>query len=127
MGKLILALIVALALGLTFPESRAVILDRSQPLLNPAYHWLTAQEMNQIVEDLEFLGQSQGRLPTARGEFDAWLDRRYPQERSRYDAWGERYRLQVTGDRFIVVSAGPDGQFGTDDDITREGQRSGRR
>ncbi len=128
MGKFFLALVILLALGLTFPQSRAVILEHSEPLMYPAYHWMTTQEMNQMVDDLEFHQETRGGLPTARGEFDAWLDRRYPQERSRHDAWGTRYRLEVTGESFRVIAAGPDGEFGTDDDIVREGVRqAGRR
>lgn len=124
MGKLILAVILAIALGLSFPESRAVMVEKAQPLLNPAYRWLTVQELNQVVEDLEFHQESWGDLPLGRGEFDGWMDRRYPQESSREDAWGTRYRLQVRGDGFRVESAGPDGEFGTDDDIWREGVRT---
>jgi hypothetical protein len=123
MGKLILAFLLALGLGLTFPESRAVMVEYARPLLNPAYHWMTVQEMNQIVDDLQFHQETRGDLPSGRGQFDEWMNRRYPQAASRHDAWGTRYRLEVRGDVFRVISAGPDGEFGTDDDIVREGAR----
>ncbi len=127
MGKLILALILALALGLSFPSSRAVIVERAEPMLTPAYRWVTVQELNQIVDDLERHQDIRGPLPSGRGEFDAWLNQRYPQPRSRHDAWGTRYQLRVVGERFQVISAGPDGVFDTEDDVIREGQRIPRR
>lgn len=33
------------------------------------------------------------------------------------DPWSSEYKLESKGKRIVVVSAGPDGQFGTDDDI----------
>jgi hypothetical protein len=122
MGRILLLLILAFALGLTFPTSRAVIVEHSRPLLNPAYAWMTGQQMTQIVSDLELHQDSRGPLPLGRREFDEWLERRYPQESTRRDAWGTRFRLELIGDRFLVVSAGPDKEFGTDDDIVRQGE-----
>jgi hypothetical protein len=124
MGRIFLLLLVALGLGLYFPQSRARILETAAPLMNPAYRWMSHQEMNQIVEDLEIRLDSGDGLPTARGAFDAWLESRYPQENPRRDAWGLRYQLQVRGTTFQVISAGPDGVFGTDDDLVREGGRT---
>lgn len=121
MGRLLLLLVVALGVALYLPDSRAFLVERASPLANPAYRWMSHQQMNQIVEDLELHLGSGGRLPLARGEFDAWLDRRYRQDRSRRDAWGTRYELRSRGDRFEVLSAGPDRTFGTDDDLVREG------
>jgi hypothetical protein len=123
MGRILIVLALVLGAGFYFPESRARILDTIAPMANPAYRWMSHQQMNQIVEDLELRIQSGGSLPTARGEFDAWLDRRYPQQRSRQDAWGSRYQMRVQGDRFQILSAGPDGVFGTEDDLAREGSR----
>lgn len=123
MGKIFLVLIVALGAGLYFPQSREAILDAASPLATPAYRWMTNQELRTIVEDLERrVGASE--FPTRPGEFDAWLDSRYPQESSRMDAWGTRYQLEVTGFNFRVISAGPDREFGTDDDLVAEGVRS---
>ncbi len=127
MGRAIVILVVLLLLGLTFESSREVMVETARPALVPAYRWMTLHEMNQIVRDLESHQESRGPLPAGDREFDAWLDRRYPQPASREDAWGTRYRLQVTADGFRVVSAGPDGQFGTDADLTREGSRLVRR
>lgn len=123
MGRLILILLVALGLGLTFPESREVILEHAQPLIDPGRRWMTSQELGQIVADLEVHQETRDGLPLARGAFDEWMDGRYQQESSREDAWGTRYRLELRGESFRVIAAGPDGEFGTDDDMWREGAR----
>lgn len=123
MGKILVLLLAAFALALTFPSSRAVVAERAEPLMQPVHAWMTNQELNQIVEDLELHQETRGPLPSARGEFDEWMDGRYPQEPSREDAWGTRYELEVTGERFRVVSAGPDREFGTERDLRREGRR----
>lgn len=116
-------ILVALGVGLYFPQSREVILERARPLLVPAYRWMTSQEMVQIVDDLEVLQGSAGALPVQAGEFDQWLERRYPQENSRRDAWGTRYRLEATATGFRVRSAGPDEVFETEDDLIRVWER----
>jgi hypothetical protein len=121
MGRLFLLLVVALGVGLYVPESRARILDVAGPMANPAYRWMSHQQMNQIVTDLEVVVGTGARLPVAHGEFDRWLDQRYRQPRSRHDAWGVRYQLRPRGDSFDVVSAGPDQEFGTQDDLVRTG------
>ncbi len=33
------------------------------------------------------------------------------------DPWGEQYKYERSGKKIVVISAGPDGEFGTDDDI----------
>ena len=123
MGKIVLLLIAALGVGLYFPQSREAILDAASPLATPAYRWMTNQELQRIADDLE-RRVSASDFPLRRGEFDAWLDSRYPEPSSRVDAWGTRYQLEVSGATFRVISARPDGEFGTDDDLSIEGVRS---
>lgn len=33
------------------------------------------------------------------------------------DPWDNEYKYEMKGKRFVIISAGPDGEFGTDDDI----------
>ena len=33
------------------------------------------------------------------------------------DPWDTDYKMEITGKRVVIISAGPDAQFGTDDDI----------
>ncbi len=35
------------------------------------------------------------------------------------DAWGNPFEYKVTGKKYTIVSAGPDGVFGTDDDLSK--------
>ncbi|CAN5801280.1 hypothetical protein BH23GEM11_BH23GEM11_04600 [soil metagenome] len=121
MGRIFLLLLVAFGIALYVPDSRAAISEAAHPLANPAYRWMSHQQMSQIVDDLEVVVNTGARLPIDRGEFDAWLDRRYRQPRSREDAWGTRYQLRVRGTVFEVMAAGPDRTFGTDDDLVRTG------
>jgi hypothetical protein len=121
MGRLFLLLLVAFGIALYVPESRAAIVEVAHPLANPAYRWMSHQQMNQIVDDLQIVVNTGARVPIARGEFDNWLDGRYKQSRSREDAWGTRYQFRVRGSSFDVLSAGPDLEFGTDDDLVRTG------
>jgi len=123
MGRLLLLLLVVLGVGLYRPDSRAIILDYASPLATPALRWMTNQELGQIMDDLEVVQGSGQAFPSRPEEFDAWLNRRYPQEGSRMDAWGNRYRLSLSATHFRVTSAGPDGVFGTEDDIFREAPR----
>ena len=61
------------------------------------------------------------RLPTslnqlieAKGDEEPLLD---GGEGALMDPWDNEYKLEVHGKRFVVISAGPDGQFGSEDDI----------
>ena len=33
------------------------------------------------------------------------------------DPWGNEYRMEKKGKKYVIISAGPDGEFSTDDDI----------
>lgn len=122
MGKIILIVLVALGVGLYFPESRAVMVEHSRPLLDPFHRWVTHQELGRIVDDLEQMRGVGDGLPTRAEAFEAWMERRYQQASSRVDSWGTPYRLEVHADSFYVVSAGPDQEFGTDGDLRRSGR-----
>ena len=41
-------------------------------------------------------------------------------EKALVDSWGNDIRLEIKGKRFAIISSGPDGKFGTDDDIRSE-------
>jgi len=125
MGRLLIIFLILVGAGLYFDESRARIVDFVQPALNPAYGWVTRGEMRQMVRDLEDADRMD-RFPQAR-EFDLWMARRYPRLESRRDSWSTPYRLQATGQSFTVISAGPDGVFGTADDLEIVGTRAPRR
>ena len=53
-------------------------------------------------------------LIDASGDDEPFLD---GGEGALVDPWDTEYKLEVKGKKFVVISAGPDGQFSTEDDI----------
>lgn len=43
------------------------------------------------------------------------------------DPWGTEFKVEVKGKRFAVVSAGPDGEFGNEDDIRSDKVKSAKK
>ncbi len=56
--------------------------------------------------------KSMDDLTTENSEGVSYID-----ESAARDAWDNDYKFETKGKKFVVISAGPDGQFGTDDDI----------
>lgn len=119
---------VAIALGaaMYFPQSRAVVLDVSEPVLNPVRRWSTRGEMRQIARDLESESQTGSGFPQNQEEFVLWMDRTYREgSESSMDPWGNVYTLRFFPDSFGVVSLGPDGQPETGDEEMVTGELEG--
>ncbi len=38
-------------------------------------------------------------------------------EGAKYDPWGNEYKLEVKGKKAVIISGGPDGEIGNEDDI----------
>ena len=125
--KFVFILLCALGAALYFPESRAVVLEASEPVLNPVFRWSTRGEMRKIARDLESLGQAGRDFPAEQEAFVEWMDRNYQGVTSTIDAWGATYHLQLRSDSFTVVSPGPDGELGTGDEVEVGGSRAPRR
>ena len=53
-------------------------------------------------------------LVNADGDQEPFLD---GGEGALVDPWDNEYKIEVKGKRFVIISAGPDGQFGNEDDI----------
>lgn len=122
MWKVILLILALLGAALYFPGTRPHVMDAVEPVLTPVLTWSTKGEMRKIVRDLETV-QSQGYvLPRDQQAFEAWMGRRYAGDDSGVDAWQNPYRLLQSREGFEVVSYGPDGQAGTEDDIRIEGE-----
>mgnify|MGYP001824728648 CR=1 FL=1 len=125
--KLILLLLVVICAALYFPEPRAWVIDRAQPVLNPILTTATHSEMERIVEDLgQYSRENFGRFPDTR-QFPLWLEDQYTGGGSR-DSWDTPYQLEdLRRDRRMRLrSWGPDRLRGTDDDIFVDFQREGR-
>ena len=125
--KLFLLLLLVIGAALYFPDSRAWIFDKAQPVVNPILITATESEMDKIVSDLQqYARENLGRMPDP-GQFSAWLEDTYAGGGSR-DSWDTPYQLEdMRRDRRMRVrSWGPDRLRGTDDDILLEFQREGR-
>lgn len=116
MGKALLILVAAIAAALYFDGSRAVILEKAKPVLDPYFEMSTKSEMDKIITDLQaYQRDNMNRIPDRR-EFPGWLERQYAGGADR-DAWGTPYNYELERQTYGLRSAGADGIMGTDDDI----------
>jgi hypothetical protein len=115
MGKLILLVILGLCVAMYFPDSRAVLVDKGEPVLRPLLAWNAQREMEKIAAALQDMEEVERRLP-ARGEYVKWLEANFTSDASR-DAWGSLYGYELQAESFAIVSNGPDRVLKTGDDI----------
>ena len=115
MGKLFLIAIIGLGVALYFPDTRASVLEKGEPVLRPMLIWNAEREMEEIISGLQQVENIERRLPE-KGEWVRWLDNRYAGDASR-DPWGSLYLYEVQDDSFAVASNGPDREMKTDDDL----------
>ena len=115
MGKLILVVIVGLAAALYFPDSRAVVLEKGEPVLRPVFRWSAEREIEEIIRGVQQMENVERRLPDRRG-WVTWVESRYVGDASR-DPWDNLYAFEVKDDSFAVSSFGPDRLQKTGDDI----------
>ena len=69
--------------------------------------WMLAKKKSQPPNDLKV-------LVTADGDEEPALD---GGEGALVDPWDNDYRIEIKGKRFVIISNGPDGEAGTEDDI----------
>ena len=115
MGKLILLIIIGLGVGMYFPDSRTVLMDKGAPVLRPMLIWNTQREIEKIVLEVQQNEQIELRLPSRR-EWIKWVGEHFSEDGSR-DAWGNFYQYEIQEDSFAVSSFGPDLLRKTEDDI----------
>lgn len=127
MFRLFLILAALFGAALYYPPTREPVLDFLRPALNPGFAWASRGEMQQIVRDLQDVERMGRSLPTGRGEFERWMSNRYQLFESTVDSWGNPYRFELRGQTIRIISAGPDQEYGTADDLVVEGPRAERR
>ena len=115
MGKLILLIIIGLAVGMYFPDSRAVIMDKGEPVLRPMLVWNAQREIEKIVLQVQQNEQVELRL-SSRRQWVKWVEDHFAGDGAR-DPWGNLYQYEIQEDSFAVISSGPDGIGKTEDDI----------
>lgn len=121
MAKKIVGLIlVVLAVGAVIPQTRARMTDAMSPLIEGMRGKLVPRRLEVMADQLDVrLGQGQD-FP---GNWEAWLRRDYSGVPE--DPWGNLYYLDTRRrGAYTVGSMGPDGEHGTEDDITVERQRA---
>jgi hypothetical protein len=114
-GRLILLIILGLCVGFYFPDSRAMILDKGEPVLRPFLEWNAMREAETIAAGVQQQETSELRLPS-KGEWLKWLDSHYAGDAAR-DPWGNLYQYEIQPDSFAISSNGPDRVRKTADDI----------
>lgn len=133
MGKLFLLALVVFGAALYFPETRARLIERLDPIIQPALGPIrvgsTREELRQIAQDLQGHERLYDRLPVNDELFRQWLYNQYVAPSNYQDSWGSGFGFSLWPDSFAVLSAGPDRIFNTEDDlrVTRPRSRRGRR
>jgi hypothetical protein len=105
--------VVALAVGMAIPSTRAQIAGSVAPLKSWMGYQIVPRRLETMADQLDVrLGRAEG-LPE---NFEGWLRRDY--SGSPQDPWGSQYYL-ISGRRdYTVGTMGPDGIQGTEDDYT---------
>jgi hypothetical protein len=115
MGRLILLVILGLAVAMYFPDSRAALMEKGEPLLRPVLKWNASREMDQIASAIQTEEEDRQRLPDKR-EYVKFLQEHFTDDVMR-DPWGNVYGYEIKADSFSIISDGPDREFKTADDI----------
>lgn len=76
----------------------------------------TKKEIAEMTERMEKWNEKFGTYPT---ELKELIGNSPMRQNWQKDAWNREYQLTIVenGKRFLIISAGPDGKFGTEDDI----------
>ena len=115
MGRLILLIILGICVAFYFPDSRAVLMDKGEPVLRPFLEWNAAREMEEIAAGVQQQETTELRLPS-KGEWVRWVETHYAGDGS-VDPWGSLYQYEIQPDSFAISSNGPDRIRKTADDI----------
>lgn len=117
MAKVVLVALVLFALSLAIPQTRPTVIEHSEPVLYPVFMWQVNSEMERIGSEVTSFENQYYKLPTSSSKFPGWLASRFKEEKARTDSWGTEYRFKIWPDSFAIISAGPDREHATDDDI----------
>ena len=117
MAKVVVVAVLLFLASLSIPQTRPTVMAYSEPALYPVLLWMSKSEMERIGGHLTSFENQYYKLPTSPAKFPDWMARVLKEDKERIDAWGTEYRLRIWPDSLAVVSAGPDREHGTDDDI----------
>lgn len=117
MTRLVLLSVLCVLTWYYFPESRAILHEAAEPVLRPYTTLGAIDEMERVGRNVVSYERLTGEIPIDEEAWQAWLDERYRNRTVAHDRWGSTYGLRVWPDSVGIVSAGPDGVSGTDDDL----------
>ncbi len=113
--KLLLLCLLALGVAMAVPSTRAQIQERAlTPIMDDIGRRLVPRRLDAMANQLDVRLSRAERLPV--DNFSAWVRRDYTGPER--DPWDNPWYLQVGRRQYTVGSMGPDGQQGTDDDLT---------
>lgn len=112
--KLFLLALALLAVGMAIPSTRAEIQRRAvTPVVDEIANRLAPGRLEAMADQLDVrLSRGEG-LPTG---FEGWLRRDY--SGPELDPWERPWYIEPGRRSYTVGSMGPDGEQGTEDDIT---------
>lgn len=119
MTRLALVAVLCVLAWYYFPESRAILTEAAAPVLRPFDTWgaLDEEKMERVGRNVVAHERLTGEIPEGEGAWQVWLSERYQSEDAARDQWGGTFELVVWSDSVGIVSAGPDGIPGTEDDL----------
>lgn len=113
--RLVLLIIMGFAAALYFPDSRQMIIDRVGPHVEPVLIWSAEREIERVSEVVRREARETYELPRTR-DWNAWLTAHFTADATT-DPWGTLYAYRAWADSFAILSEGPDGELGTEDDL----------
>ena len=116
MGRLFLLVVFGLVTTYYFPDSRQMLTDAVEPIVQPVVRWATRDEMATLGRAVVEHEATTGEIPSRRS-WQPWLDWRVPTDASRRDPWGTTYQLRAWADSVAIISYGPDRVRNTEDDF----------
>ena len=112
---MILLVLLGLVAAMYFPDSRAVLMEKGEPVLRPMLRWNAQSEMEKIALGIQSMENVENRVP-AKGEWVKWVEANYIGDAAR-DPWGQLYGYEIQPDSFAILSNGPDRIIKTEDDV----------
>lgn len=132
-SRIFLGILVIVLIVMTVPQLRVRVdpwLDRTadafsealhgplSPLVNPYRRLKSESEMSEAVREL-VRDRNMGYVRPQPDEFRAYMQREIEGEDG-LDAWGTPYIIRPTTDSLAIISAGPDLEYDTEDDLVEK-------
>jgi len=83
--------------------------------VQPVLVWSAEREIMRVSQAVQREARDTYELPRTR-DWNAWLTTHFTGDATT-DPWGTLYAYSVWADSFAILSEGPDGELGTEDDL----------